>query len=239
MSTTTAKMEDAAFDRAYAADQDALRKVYDKYADIRRLVVDDLKNNVEQVLVSFHSSPTVNSRIKKFESYYRKYLHLLKNGNENPLITDILGIRIICPFIEDLKAVENLIRKNFEVREKEIKSHSTFKEFGYESIHLLIVIPEEIIAKRGNPETNIAEIQIRTILQEAWAEVEHELIYKAEFNPFDKLMKRKLAAVNASLSLADIIFHGIRSYQRRLSGELGERRKSFFRKIEEATDDFL
>jgi putative GTP pyrophosphokinase len=125
------------------------------------------------------------------------------------------------------------------VVEAERKGHYTFKEFGYESTHLLIRIPDEITAKRGTTDCDVAEIQIRTILQDAWAEVEHELVYKAEFNPFDDPMKRKLAAVNASLSLADIIFQEIRTYQRQLNGELGKRRESFFHKIEESTDALL
>jgi len=52
-------------------------------------------------------------------------------------------------------------------------------------------------------------------------------------------MKRRLAAVNASLSLADSIFQEIRVYQRQLNSELGKRRNSFFKKIEEATDGLL
>jgi putative GTP pyrophosphokinase len=52
-------------------------------------------------------------------------------------------------------------------------------------------------------------------------------------------MRRKLAAINASLSLADIIFQELRNYQRNYSDELGKRRKSFFQKIEESTDDLL
>jgi putative GTP pyrophosphokinase len=69
--------------------------------------------------------------------------------------------------------------------------------------------------------------------------VEHELVYKAGFTPYDEPMKRKLAAVNASLSLADIVFQEIRGYQRQLYRELGKRRDSFFKKIEESTDSFL
>jgi putative GTP pyrophosphokinase len=69
--------------------------------------------------------------------------------------------------------------------------------------------------------------------------VEHELVYKAEFTPFDAPMKRKLAAINANLSLADVIFQEIRTYQRQLNGEYGKRRYSFFKKIEDATDSLL
>ena len=66
--------------------------------------------------------------------------------------------------------------------------------------------------------------------------MEHELVYKAEFTPFDEPMKRKLAALNANLSLSDIIFQEILDYQRRLTSELGRRRSAFYGKIEHAMD---
>jgi len=220
-------------------EQNILRDEYEKFYDTRYLIVSDIKEQVENVLTALDSNPVINGRIKNFDSYFSKYIRLLKSGMVDPLITDLMGVRVICPFIEDLQAAENLIYKNFIVIEREVKGHYTFKEFGYESIHLLISIPPATLEKYGYPGTNIAEIQIRTILQDAWAEVEHELVYKAEFSPFDEPMKRKLAAVNASLSLADIIFQEIRSYQRKFTKEMGKRRESFFHKIEESTDDIL
>ena len=219
--------------------QDSLRNEFESYAETRLLIVHDLKERVENSLSALDSTPVISGRIKNFTSYFSKYLRLLKAGQSKPLITDLLGIRVICPFIEDLQAAENIVNKKFNVTERDVKGHYTFKEFGYESIHLLVKIPQDIMDKHGCPGTDIAEIQIRTILQDAWAEVEHELVYKAEFSPFDEPMKRKLAAVNASLSLADIIFQEIRSYQRKYSIELGKRRNSFFQKIEESTDDLL
>ena len=220
-------------------DQNAMREEFEKYAEIRHFIVNDIKERIEQILVAINSNPVISGRIKNFTSYYSKYIRLLKNKNGDLKITDLMGVRIICPFIEDLDACEKLIKENFELLESEIKGHYSFKEFGYESTHLLIKIPQNAIEEYGYPGTDIMEIQIRTILQDAWAEVEHELVYKAELNPFDEPMKRKLAAVNASLTLADIIFQEIRSYQRKYTKELGKRRKSFFQKIEESTDVLL
>jgi putative GTP pyrophosphokinase len=220
-------------------DQNAMREEFDKYIDIRHQIVYELKERVDDILLAINSSPVVSGRIKNFPSFFSKYLRFLRDGDKNPKITDLMGLRIICPFIEDLDVAEDLINKNFTVVETETKGHYTFKEFGYESTHLLIAIPGDLVAKYGYPGTDIAEVQIRTILQDAWAEVEHELVYKAEFSPFDEPMRRKLAAVNASLSLADIIFQEIRSYQRKFSRELEKRRESFFSKIEESTDDLL
>jgi putative GTP pyrophosphokinase len=220
-------------------EKNELLKEYKQYLDIRNSIVNDLKVLTDNVLTSLDSNPVVSGRIKNFPSFFSKYIRLLKTGEKNPKITDLLGIRIICPFIEDLQAAEELIKKYFDVIEREIKGHYSFQEFCYESIHLLIKIPHVLIDKYGEPGIDIAEIQIRTILQDAWAEVEHELVYKAELNPFDEPMKRKLAAVNASLSLADMIFQEIRSYQRQYTKEMGKRRESFYQKIEEETDDLL
>jgi len=150
----------------------------------------------------------------------------------------LMGLRIICPFVQDILASEKLINKNFVVTELEKKGGLSYNEFGYESIHLLIEIPQELIEKHGFPGINIVEIQIRTILQDAWAEVEHQLVYKAEFNPVDSV-KRKLAAANANLSLIDIIFKEIREHQITYSAQMGTRRKSFYKKVEKATDDIL
>jgi putative GTP pyrophosphokinase len=238
-------------------DRNTLRKQYETYVSVLAYIAKDLTEQVEQIVHRLPSHPMVKGRHKEFGSYYKKYLKLL-NAQEgdsssvvtgpvsddpaaaDPVITDLIGLRVVCPFIEDLAAVEDILREHFTVLELDRKgAHFSFKEFGYESIHLLIEIPNAILEKRGNCGCEVAEIQIRTILQDAWAEVEHELVYKAEFTPFDDPMKRKLAAVNASLSLADNIFQEIRTYQRQLNGQLGKRRDSFFRKIEEATDGLL
>jgi putative GTP pyrophosphokinase len=220
-------------------EKNLLKNDYDRYSEIRLFIVNEIKVQADNILTALDSRPVVSGRTKNFTSFFSKYLRLLKTGMKNPQITDLLGIRVICPFIEDLQAAEDLIKENFNVVEREIKGHYTFQQFCYESTHLLIKIPQTLIDKYGYPGTDIVEVQIRTILQDAWAEVEHELVYKVEFNPFDEPMKRKLAAVNASLSLADMIFQEIRSYQRKYSKEMDKRRGSFFQKIEESIDDLL
>ena len=151
----------------------------------------------------------------------------------------MMGIRVICAFLEDLSEVEQQIKANFVVKEVEYKgAQQSFREFGYESVHVLVSIPKDCMPEQCElplPETLVCEIQIRTILQDAWAEVEHELIYKSEFTPFDMPLRRKLASMNASLTLADIIFQEIRDYQKKLQGEVDARRAAFYEKADELT----
>jgi putative GTP pyrophosphokinase len=220
----------------------ALLAEYEGLFECRFQVTRDLESILEKKFSGLSSNLTVKGRLKDFPSYHKKYIRILKGSSQTslPEITDLIGLRVVCPFLEDTILAEKIVRENFEILELERKGAGySFKEFGYESTHLLINIPSDILQKRGKCGCRVAEIQIRTILQDAWAEVEHELVYKAEFTPFDEPMKRKLAALNASLSLADTVFQEIRSYQRQLNGEMEKRRDSFYQKIEESTDALL
>jgi putative GTP pyrophosphokinase len=224
-------------------DRRLFREQYEQRLKILGLITGEFRASIEQALAVLPSPPTIKTRLKDFDSYFKKYVNLLNNGlpdDEEPRITDIIGIRIVCPFLEEIDMVGSLLHQLFTVVELEKKgSNYSYKEFGYESTHILAEIPERYIKKHGECGCEVAEIQIRTILQEAWAEVEHELFYKADFTPFDNPMKRKLAAINANLFLADSIFQEIRTHQRQLNDEFEQRRRSFFKKVEDSTDSLL
>lgn len=216
-------------------DKEKLAEAYDKNYPVLSAVLFGIENQLKNIL-KLPSKPTYKSRVKSFTSYYKKILRVKPESmgkQELPVITDLIGIRVICAFLEDLAVVEKQIIKNFDIVEIERKGASrTFSEFGYESVHVLIKIPEKLTACKDErvqlPPGLVCEIQIRTILQDAWAEVEHELVYKSEFSPFDLPLRRKLASMNASLSLADIIFQEIRDYQNKLNKEMDFRRSLFY-----------
>ncbi len=191
-----------------------------------------IKDELEQI--GLH--PTIKSRVKTFDSYYSKILRLLSkqvNKKEVIEIYDVIGLRIVCPFLDDLQKVENHVKQKYDVVRIECKgSEHSFREFGYKSTHFLINVPKEMLVQCKTAGPLLCEIQLLSILQDAWSEVEHELIYKTDFSPFDEPMKRKLAALNANLSLSDTLFQEIRDYQRKLQTELHKRRESFMDKVQ-------
>lgn len=218
-----------------------IKSTYESYKPVLTEIMTKIEDKLRKTL-KLSSNPTYKSRVKSFNSYYRKVLRLKSDEAEKNNfveLTDMMGIRVICAFLEDLSEVEQQIKDNFVVKEVEYKgAQQSFREFGYESVHVLVSIPKDCMPKKCElplPETLVCEIQIRTILQDAWAEVEHELIYKSEFTPFDMPLRRKLASMNASLTLADIIFQEIRDYQKKLQGEVEARRASFYEKADELT----
>lgn len=194
-----------------------------------------LTKKCEAILADSGCNAQVKGRIKSFDAFYRKLLaRSQKTAITNPFeyITDIVGMRIVVPFLEDLESVENIITKNFQIIETEYKSRElSIREFGYDSIHILIALPADISKKYKLAECIKIEIQLRTILQDAWAEVEHELIYKTSIDKVEDTIRRKMIAINATLSLADITFQEIREYQRKRYRDIQERHKKLMDKV--------
>ncbi len=229
-------------------EKNRIKSIYDSYSNLFNIILINIEQGLKDNLV-LASSPTFKSRVKSFSSYYRKILRVKKmselKADSLICITDMIGIRVICAFLEDLDVVEQQIKEKYNVKEIEHKGQANnFREFGYESVHILIEIPPDCLPDQPlNPAEKtlplppdlVCEIQIRTILQDAWAEVEHELVYKSEFSPFDMPLRRKLASMNASLSLADIIFQEIRDYQKKFQKEVDDRRFSFYEQADNLT----
>ncbi len=194
-----------------------------------------LTKSFETMLTNSGCNAQVKGRIKSFDALYRKLLTRCQNGIiDKPFdaISDIVGMRIVVPFLEDLESVERLIKKNYKIVETEYKSRElTIREFGYDSIHIQIKLPEVIADKVKNSKDMKIEIQLRTILQDAWAEVEHELIYKTSIDKVEDTIRRKMIAVNATLSLGDTIFQEIREYQRKRYKDIQERHKKLMDKV--------
>ncbi|MEN9354013.1 MAG: hypothetical protein RL318_1338 [Fibrobacterota bacterium] len=176
----------------------------------------------------------VKGRIKRLPSLLEKLHRKLDSEDQgNPLpafrrIPDLLAIRAVCPFQEDVEASVAAASKLFQVLEVDQKGEDrAFSEFGYASTHLSILIPADLLIQYPCLEGFHVELQVRTILQDAWAEVEHELIYKVGAHPLNLAIRRKLAALNAMLVLSDTIFQEIRDYQKSNIADLTRARQNF------------
>ena len=106
---------------------------------------------------------------------------------------DIVGLRMMCQFVDDIKPVVELLRSrnDFEiVEERDYITHK--KASGYRSYHVVINYPVQTI----NGEKQIlAEIQIRTLAMNFWATIEHSLNYKYKGQlPEDIRLRLKRAA---------------------------------------------
>ena len=89
---------------------------------------------------------------------------------------DIVGLRMMCQFVDDIDVVVNMLRQrqDFKVIEERDYINNT-KQSGYRSYHVIIEYPIETL---NGQKAILAEIQIRTLAMNFWATIEHTLRYK-------------------------------------------------------------
>jgi len=183
----------------------AIRKAYE---EIRPNYV-NLGKNIKTALMGFMHEKRIDVldvcyRVKEFESFYDK-IGRKKYTNPFSEIEDICGLRIICFLPADLDLIIGVIEDEFFIAEREDKSDMlSVKEFGYRSLHFIVKLKDDWLKApnfRGLKNFK-AEIQVRTILMHAWADISHKLSYKQEESVPNQL-KRKLSQLCALFELAD------------------------------------
>ena len=211
-------MKNSATGRRRTPDRNQSKALYEQQLPAYRAALQQLAQDMRLILEQHGLTPAIKSRVKSFDAYLdkRHKLDSAAAGRGNSTISDFFGLRIICPFLEDIETTSCLIAAHFQVLETERKANQhSFSEFGYDSLHLAIRM--ETPPGRLMPGVRrVCEIQLRTILQDAWAEVEHELVYKSDISLPNQSIRRKLASLNATLTLSDLIFQEIRDYQKEL-----------------------
>ena len=128
-------------------------------------------------------------------------------------ITDLVGARILVPLSTDVAPVLTVLRQEYVVDEElergQEEGHVDVP--GYQSRHLLVRLQED---ERNDVDLRefgdmTVEIQVRTILQHAWASLQHDLMYKTERAPTASI-RRRLIALAGLLELADREFVQVR-----------------------------
>ncbi|MBQ7733345.1 MAG: hypothetical protein IJT58_04945 [Synergistaceae bacterium] len=131
-------------------------------------------------------------------------------------LNDILGFRVICYLSADIDSAANLIAENFRIKwdkSKDKRKLIDARSFGYVALHYICALPD--CGNNCEPESGDLsglwfEVQIKTILQHSWAEIEHDLGYKSEIEvPRD--IRRSFSKAASLLETADDIFSDIKS----------------------------
>ena len=91
-------------------------------------------------------------------------------------VHDIIGIRIVCSFLDDVYDIVDIIKSSKQFKIKEEKDYiKNPKTTGYMSYHLIVLVP---IYLNETVEHVEAEIQIRTSAMDFWASIDHKVQYK-------------------------------------------------------------
>ena len=190
-----------------------VRSDYEAFAEIVR---DILRAALEEKDINVNS---VEARAKELESFGKKAeTESESNPNEpkysDPMndITDLAGVRVIAFFPRSLHEIGKCICRNFKVIEYKDFRNILEKEekFGYHSEHYLVKLrgDRSSLSEYKSYADFIAEIQVRTVLQHAWAEIDHDIQYKSSRTTPDSI-RRKFMSLAGLLEIADREFQAI------------------------------
>lgn len=156
---------------------------------------------------------TIESRTKSPGSLEGKVSREGKSYESLCEVTDLVGLRVIVQNITDVDKVSSLIQKEFSIdadNSHDIPAQLEANTFGYLSIHFVASISNTRIknSEWKAYEKLVCEIQVRTALQHAWANISHHTDYKTEQDIPAKL-RRRLIRLSALFELADDEFDAI------------------------------
>ncbi|HEY5021560.1 MAG TPA: RelA/SpoT domain-containing protein, partial [Gemmatimonadaceae bacterium] len=175
------------FDLHRKAAIDEYSVVRERYEGFCRAAESILRSALTHVAVH-----QITSRAKSVESFGKKAARPAPDDPKLPKyrtpmeqIRDKAGVRVVTFVLRDIAKVEAVVRQQFDELERidKFDAHVEKGSVGYRSIHYIVRLRDD---RTSLPEYSefaglAAEIQIRTILQHAWAEMEHDIRYKATY----------------------------------------------------------
>ena len=196
-------------DKNSKADLDWLLEHRPAYENLTDAVVSTLSGLIQNHGIAHLS---VSGRTKTVESFIDKAKRKTYTDPTKE-ITDLAGIRVITFIESDLKKVCNMIPTVFHVHEDitpDKLSELGVDKFGYRSVHFVCDLGEEriVLPEFSGFKGMLFEIQVRTVLQHAWAEIEHDRSYKFS-GVLPKALRRRMHSIAGMLEIADREFDSI------------------------------
>lgn len=203
---------------------DALLATYDEILPALQARGEELARQLSAILASDPSLKvhSVACRVKSRESIVRKLARPDRSYTDLWMLTDLVGVRVITYFADAVDRVGELVEEHLPVDFKHSidKRRRETTEFGYRSLHYVCRLGAAL------PEHARFEVQVRTVLEHAWAEIEHDLGYKAT-EEIPLAARRRLGRLAGLLELADQEFGAIR-------GDLAQYARTLPAQIEKA-----
>ncbi|MBI2176945.1 MAG: MBL fold metallo-hydrolase [Candidatus Tectomicrobia bacterium] len=198
---------------------DRLKPRYERLAcEIRFALEQHLTNRKIQFAQLLERAKHRDSLAKKLSR--KDYIDPLKQ------IADLAGVRVVCLYNNEVENICELIDEYFDVIETSDKTaEHSYDRMGYQGIHKIVRLGQKHAGPRyDNLKDLVCEIQIRTVLQDAWALISQHLIYKNESSVPDRL-RRNVNNVMSLFEIAQRMFDFLREDREKYVGSIQSRNK--------------
>jgi putative GTP pyrophosphokinase len=168
----------------------------------------------------------IEARTKSLESFKSKIQKAAGYGPKE--MQDLTGLRIIGYGLADVKKICDCVEESFDIlRKKDVtKDLLGIDKVGYQSEHFVCKLPHSrtTLVEFSQFKDMTCEIQVRTILQHAWAEIQHDRNYKfAGILPPE--IQRRFNLLAASLEIVDNEFERISKEVDKYAEDISQRAK--------------
>ena len=193
----------------------SLKDIYDRRSPALERAGRQLRSILAEVVAAIEDRTLVRAevrgvRIKGFSSIERKATAKEWRAEDALLeCSDLIGGRVVCNNIEDVYRFAELLKERLPGMPGEFEIQDHIKEpnkGGYRALHVNFWL--DIGTNPFAPDRVPCEVQIRSCLQDAWAELSHDDIYKQPDLPADLRARAKDLA--ETLAAADRIASDIR-----------------------------
>ena len=225
------------------SDLKAIKKEYETLQEtldaVGRFVVDQM--------ISSPAIHSINYRLKKSDHLLEKIVRkrcenksrVINIDNFRKEIKDLIGIRALHLFKEDWLNIHKYICENWDLAEEPVafvchgdndrivyfykRNNCQIKEhkFGYRSVHYTLTT-------RPKNEDYLVEVQVRTLFEEAWGEIDHRVRYPYEMN--NDLLVRLSSILNRLAGDADELGSYMRYFKKREKKRHNEHQKQLAEK---------
>lgn len=232
-----------------------IEAIYDEYLAFSQ-TLKPTADTIAEILRKHPDMHTVKTRIKDpehlIEKIIRKSIEKSDDANYNitidtykQLITDLIGIRILHLYKDQAYRIDEFIQNSWPLRETatiyyregdqitmddiedDTRYHFEQHPVGYRSWHYVIKVNTRKV-------DHLAEIQVRTIFEEGWSEVDHQLRYPYDLD--NPLLEDQLLVLNRVAGSADELANTIRETQLSLD-LLRNQNEEYKQKIEALGED--
>jgi ppGpp synthetase/RelA/SpoT-type nucleotidyltranferase len=191
-----------------------VRPRYVEYAEFLKAVMQHGSARLAPLALIGVRAKSVPSFAEKILRKRKSYLDPRGTSSLDPLLrmTDLCGGRLIAQTSEQVQALCRFIEEAFDIdaaNSEDVSRRLRPTEFGYRSVHYIVTAsPEKLLAAGFTapvpPEIRglKAEIQVRTLLEHAWADIGHEMTYKTEIKVPSRI-HHQFAALSAVLEQVD------------------------------------
>lgn len=221
-------------------DWDELMKIYEDYLNLVPYLEKEAEHIVSK-LIDGDGVHSVRRRVKKplhlIEKIIRKGKKYVDRGicleNYKEVVTDLIGIRVLHLFKDDWRNIHGEITKLWDTKEtpqinirrgdyniqdlkntiQDLDCEIIVRDHGYRSIHYLIGVP---VTKQ---EEALVEIQVRTVFEEAWSEIDHLMRYPYDID--NPVITEYLAIFNRIVGSADEMGMFIKKMKKEFSNKKG------------------